>query len=86
MPCFPPYGFTHFSDLNALLVAQSGKQLFSVTHRLLKDRGVLLLSPVAQAEDKEIFHWTPNRRFKFSDKAKIRGACHRKCSLCDFSD
>ena len=68
---FSPYGFTHFSDLNALLVAQSGKQLFSVTHRLLKDRGVLLLSPVAQAEDKEIFHWTPTEDLSFPIKLRL---------------
>jgi tRNA(Ile)-lysidine synthase len=68
---FSPYGFTHFSDLNALLGAQSGKQLFSVTHRLLKDRGVLLLSPVAQAEGKEIFHWTPTEDLIFPIKLRL---------------
>ncbi len=35
---FSPYGFSNFLDLNALLTAQSGKQLVSNTHRLIKDR------------------------------------------------
>lgn len=68
---FSPYGFTHFSDLNALLSAQSGKQLFSSTHRLLKDRAVLLLTPEAQAQGKEIFHWTPAEDLSFPIKLRI---------------
>lgn len=68
---FSPYGFIHFSDLNALLNAQSGKQLFSKTHRLLKDRTVLLLTPEAQAEGKEIYHWTPAEDLSFPIKLRI---------------
>ncbi len=38
------YNFTEWNDISNLLSAQSGKQIFSETHRLLKDRGFLLLS------------------------------------------
>ncbi len=39
-----PYGFANSKDTTSLLKAQSGKQLFSKTHRLLKNRDELLLS------------------------------------------
>ena len=38
------FNFTEWNDINNLLSAQSGKQVFSKTHRLLKDREFLLLS------------------------------------------
>ena len=38
------YGFTEWNDIIDLLSAQSGKQVFSKTHRLLKDREYLILS------------------------------------------
>lgn len=38
------YHFTEWNDIYDLLNAQSGKQVFSKTHRLLKDRDVLILS------------------------------------------
>jgi len=41
---FAPYGFRNLADLEKLVDAQSGKQLFSDTHRLIKDRVYLLLS------------------------------------------
>ena len=41
---FVNYGFDHVKDLNQLLDAQSGKQLFSKTHRLIKDRSYWLLT------------------------------------------
>jgi tRNA(Ile)-lysidine synthase len=39
------YGFTEWDDITNLINAQSGKQVYSKTHRLLKDRDVLILSP-----------------------------------------
>jgi tRNA(Ile)-lysidine synthase len=42
------YGFTEWNDIVTLLDAQSGKQVFSKTHRLLKDRTFLLLSEINQ--------------------------------------
>ena len=38
------YNFTEFKDVYSLLSAQSGKQVFSHTHVLLKDRNFLILS------------------------------------------
>lgn len=38
------YDFTEWNDVNNLLEAQSGKQVLSKTHRLIKDRDCLLLS------------------------------------------
>ena len=38
------FNFTEWDDVTALLNAQSGKQVFSETHRLLKDRAYLLLT------------------------------------------
>jgi tRNA(Ile)-lysidine synthase len=50
-----PYGFTEWNDIKNLLSAQSGKQVFSKTHRLLKDRDFLLLSKLSlQKEFSEI--------------------------------
>lgn len=42
---FYPYGFSNYKDLISLLTAQSGKQIFSESHRLLKDRDHLILAP-----------------------------------------
>ena len=44
------YGFTEFEDIEALLTAQSGKQVFSKTHQLLKDREVLILTEIKNNE------------------------------------
>jgi len=40
------YGFTDWKEIVSLLDAQSGKQMFSKTHRLVKDRDFLLLTSV----------------------------------------
>ncbi|MDB4178414.1 tRNA lysidine(34) synthetase TilS [Flavobacteriaceae bacterium] len=40
------YNFSDWSQIAALLDAQSGKQITSVTHRLLKNRSQLILSPL----------------------------------------
>ncbi len=49
------YGFTEWNDITNLLEAQSGKQVLSKTHRLVKDRDFLLLTNLLQvkAEEKE---------------------------------
>ena len=41
---FKPYGFTAFNDIENLLSAQSGKQVLSTTHRLIKDREHIILA------------------------------------------
>lgn len=43
------YNFTEWNDVYNLLSAQSGKQVFSNSYRLLKDRGFLLLSKRRQS-------------------------------------
>lgn len=45
---FYPFGFHQWDDIRSLLVSQSGKQIFSKTHRLLKNRDYLLLSEISQ--------------------------------------
>ena len=47
---FYPFGFQQYEDIKSLLTAQSGKQIFSKTHRLLKHREYLLLSKIKQNE------------------------------------
>jgi len=42
-----PYGFSAWDDISELLSAQTGKQVFSSTHRLVKDRDVLLLYEIS---------------------------------------
>ncbi|MFV0541233.1 MAG: tRNA lysidine(34) synthetase TilS [Aestuariibaculum sp.] len=49
---FKVYGFTQWRDITDLLNAQSGKMVFSNTHRLIKDRDVLLLSKIVVNEEK----------------------------------
>ncbi|MBG7630873.1 MAG: tRNA lysidine(34) synthetase TilS [Bacteroidetes bacterium] len=44
------YGFTEWDDVADLLNAQSGKQVYSTTHRLLKDRDFLILSETEKSE------------------------------------
>ena len=48
------YGFAQWDDIVNLLDAQSGKQVFSSTHRLIKNRELLLLSEINQDEFKII--------------------------------
>ena len=40
-----PFGFSDWDSINDLVIAQSGKQVFSETHVLLKDRNELILFP-----------------------------------------
>jgi len=42
-----PFGFTSWEDISELLTAQSGKQVFSNTHRLIKNREELLLAVIS---------------------------------------
>lgn len=45
------FNFTAWDDIVGLLDAQSGKQVYSSTHRLLKDREFLVLSEMEQEAD-----------------------------------
>jgi tRNA(Ile)-lysidine synthase len=44
---FYPFGFHQWDDIKSLLVSQSGKKIFSKTHRLLKNREYLVLSEIS---------------------------------------
>jgi tRNA(Ile)-lysidine synthase len=50
-----PYGFTTWKDISGLLKAQSGKQLFSNSHRLIKNRNSFLLTEIALDNNDESF-------------------------------
>lgn len=47
------YGFTEWNDVTNLLSAQTGKQVFSKTHRLLKNRDQLILSSIQKDQKSE---------------------------------
>lgn len=50
-----PFGFTDWKAVYDLLEAQSGKQVFSDSHLLLKNRGVLLLFPKQTPVSDEVY-------------------------------
>ena len=52
---FKEYGFTQWDDIYGLLSANSGKEVHSNTHRLLKDRDFLLLKPIVQKNTKAFY-------------------------------
>lgn len=45
------YSFTAWDDIYSLIDAQPGKYVLSATHRLLKDRGALILEPLKNGAD-----------------------------------
>ena len=52
---FREYGFTQWDDIYGLLSANSGKEVHSNTHRLLKDRDFLLLKPIVHKNTKAFY-------------------------------
>jgi len=48
------YGFTEWNDITNLLDAQTGKQILSATHRLIKNRSTLLLTEISSYSTSEI--------------------------------
>lgn len=50
------FNFTAWNDVVNLLDAQSGKQVFSSTHRLLKDRKFLLLTALDSEDENQAIH------------------------------
>ncbi len=60
------YGFKEWNDVTKLLSAQSGKQIYSSTHRLLKDRSFLLLSKRSTKNEMQNFQIEENSD-KFSN-------------------
>ena len=47
------YGFSEWNDVLNLLYAQSGKQVFSSSYRLLKDRDILILTEVTSEDNNQ---------------------------------
>ena len=45
---FSEYGFSEWSNVEQLLTASSGKEVVSKSHRLIKDRDVLILTPILE--------------------------------------
>lgn len=70
---FAPYGLQHTVDIKALLAAESGKQLFSKTHRLIKNRTELLLTPQLDRASEEAVLWTPHQDLLFPLHLKVGG-------------
>ena len=50
---FSEFGFTDWRAVSALLDGASGKEIYSKSHRLIKDRKVLLLVPLDDQEEEE---------------------------------
>ncbi|MBL4662364.1 MAG: tRNA lysidine(34) synthetase TilS [Flavobacteriaceae bacterium] len=78
-----PFGFRAWNDISELLSGQSGKQVFSTSHRLLKDRGVLLLTPrlddlvehaIYISEDTSEIHLPVRLQFKTAKRFEITNA------------
>ncbi|APG66502.1 tRNA lysidine(34) synthetase TilS [Tenacibaculum todarodis] len=55
------YNFTEWNDVENLLSAQSGKQVFSKTHRLLKNRDFLLVTEISSFEENQVFYIEENQ-------------------------
>ena len=54
------YGFSEWDDVCNLLDAQSGKFVLSKTHRLLKDRAILILTNLSNVEETGVFEIKEN--------------------------
>lgn len=65
------YGFTEWSDVYNLLSAQSGKQVFSNTYRLLKDRDFLILSGIKKLEEETYFVEEDSKEIEYPICLKI---------------
>jgi len=50
-----PFGFSDWNSINDLVIAQSGKQIHSQNHILLKDRNELIVYPKENADETERF-------------------------------
>ena len=56
------FGFSAWEDIYALVESQSGKQVFSLEFRLIKDRDSLILSPINFVNEKEEFLIEENQK------------------------
>ncbi|WP_025739694.1 tRNA lysidine(34) synthetase TilS [Aquimarina pacifica] len=75
------YGFTAWDDIGKISSAQSGKQIFSKTHRLVKDRDYILLSSISEEISKRTYSileaermlMIPSGTLKFKEVDEILG-------------
>ena len=67
---FSPYGFFQTKDLHQLLIAQSGKVIYSNTHRLIRDRDALLLCALAVETSVE-HQWIPVNNIQYPLSLRI---------------
>jgi tRNA(Ile)-lysidine synthase len=70
------FGFSAWNDIYDLVEAQSGKQIFSETHILLKDREKLILSERKSRDKSEVF---------FIESMESKVNIPLKLSLCRFT-
>ncbi|QIE58851.1 tRNA lysidine(34) synthetase TilS [Rasiella rasia] len=73
-----PFGFTSWNDIFSLLTAQTGKEVKSVSHRLLKNRNELLLTKIDENTGEKQFFIKKNEEIisnpiflRFSPTEKI---------------
>ncbi|MBP6558142.1 MAG: tRNA lysidine(34) synthetase TilS [Flavobacterium sp.] len=72
-----PFGFADWTSVYDLIDAQSGKQVLSVTHILLKNRDSLLLFPKQNTKSDEVF-WIQKEQSEVKIPLKL--------SICNVSD
>ncbi|MBD3581223.1 tRNA lysidine(34) synthetase TilS [Flavobacterium selenitireducens] len=83
------FGFTAWSDIYALVDAQSGKQVFAPGHVLLKDRDALVLSPLTdEVPDREykIYNGMETIEFPLKMSLKFVKAIGRQSNSAIFVD
>ena len=71
------FGFLAWNDIYDLVDGQSGKQVFSVEFRLLKNRDTLVLTPVSETSEEEEFEINENdREVNFPLKLRLCNVSH----------
>jgi tRNA(Ile)-lysidine synthase len=65
-----PFGFADWTSVYELIEAQSGKQVFSKTHILLKNRDSLLLFPKQNVTSEDVF-WVQNEQSEVKVPLKL---------------
>ena len=66
------YGFTEWNDVENLLNTQSGKYVYSNSHKLLKDRGFLLLSKIIDSISEAVFFIEKDNLFLKTEKIALK--------------
>ena len=68
---FNPYGFTELNDIYKLLTAQSGKQILSNTHRVIKNRNTLILTEIPKEKENQVYQILENTS-KIKEPLKLK--------------